>query len=609
MLRFICFVGASFVALACTATQEAASDRVCAPGLQVDCACPGGLHGAQSCTSDGMAYTKCDCSNGPNGSAGVSGGNWGGEGGGEGGAPSSGGNSSAGGSGNEPGAGGAPSAGGASGASSGGTGGGTSSTGGASSGGSGGTTGGGGWSGTGGFAGGAFGPVGDFAGNIKIQELALYQGVKISLMKNGQGVSQKNAPVVAGRAALVRVFVAPTSGFSNRKLTAKLELVSSDPGVKSQTVNLDVAGASNDANLPSTFNFTIPPEQMKTDVKFAVSIHEPTGGSVGGVDGGVRFPAQGTSNLGAASSGAVRVKFVPFRYNGDGSGRLPDTSNEQMKRYQDILYALYPTSDVQVSLRAPVDYSGWVNAGSGWSEWLDTLCDVRQKDNGDSKVFYFGIMAPAQGWSQYGGGIAGLGFVPDASDDYSRCAVGLGFKDADPNGFIMAHEVGHNHGRPHAPCGVSGEPFPYSNATIGAWGYSFISQKLKEPSGFHDVMSYCDPQWISDVNYSKLFTRIQWVNANYYVAPSAPTRYRKLLVETDGTVQWGRSVDLGRSPGGQKRRVELLDDSGRSLSEVDGFWVPTSEDPGGTLFLPEPPEGTAAIRADGLPDVSLETGG
>src|SRR6185503_12907260 len=128
---------------------------------------------------------------------------------------------------------------------------------------------------------------------------------------------------------------------------------------------------------------------------------------------------------------------------GDGSGRLPDTSEQQMKAYHDILFAMYPTTEVVLSLHAPVDYSGQIGPEWGWSEWLDTLCDVRMKDGGDSKVYYFGISAPTTGWGSYGGGVAGLGNVPSADGNWGRCAVGLGFPGADPYGFIMAHEVGH----------------------------------------------------------------------------------------------------------------------------------------------------------------------
>jgi hypothetical protein len=537
----------------------------CAPGLQVACACQNGGQGVQRCNSNGRGFSDCQCpsSSGTPGGGGGGGGSGGGDPGG----------SSAGGA--DPGGGGAP---------------------------NGGAPGGGGWAGVGGWAGGSFGPVGDYAGGVRIDEVAVYQAVKISIMKNGS-TPTPNAPIVQGRPAVVRVFVSPMPGYQPRSLTALLELESSDPNVQSQTVSLQVAGASQDGSLDSTFNFTLPPEQMTGDLKLAISLHEPSGATIGSVDSGAVWPAQGKASLGAKASGPVHVTLVPFRYLADGSGRLPDTSPTQMQAYQAMMFAIYPTPKLELTVRAPVDYSSVVGPGWGWSEWLDTLCALRQQDGVDSKTYYYGAMAPEPSWQSYGSGIAGLGYVPDTTDDWGRCAVGLDFPGADEDGTIMAHEVGHTLGRPHAPCGVAGEPFPYSNASIGVWGLSLVSGTLKDPGSFHDVMSYCDPQWISDVNYGKLFQRIQWVNQNAFVVASTPKAYRKLLVDVDGSVSWGQNVTLSHEASGEQRRVELLAADGSTLASIDAHFSRFSEDPAGALFVPELDPAVAAIRVDGLPVV------
>jgi hypothetical protein len=578
------------VALALGCAAAAGEDppklqRPCVPGAQVACACPNGGQGVQACVASGDAYTQCDCfAPPPPGSGGTTGS----------------GGSSAGGGGGEPPPSGGSSAGGAGGTSDGGGGG--EPPGGGGSGATGGA-GGSGATGSGGVP--SYDPVGELAGGISIQELAFYQGVKVSLMKNGQAVTQKNAPIVEGRPALVRVSVAPQSGFQSRKLAALLDLQSSNPAVKPQTLSLDVASASSDGNLGSTFNFALPAEQVTADLKLRVSLHEPSGASVGAVAAGVAFPAQGTLPLGAEHSGAMRITIVPFKYLADGSGRLPDTSSQQIQRYHDVLFAMYPTTKLDLSVRAAVDYQGYVGPGSGWSSWLDKLCDLRMKDQVDSKVYYYGIIAPASSWSSYGSGIAGLGNIPPADGSWGRCSVGLGFTGADTYGFLMAHEVGHTLGRPHAPCGVSGESFPYSGARIGAWGYSLASQKLKDPNEFRDVMSYCDPQWISDYNFAKLFKRIQWVNQNYFTQPEPTRQFHKLLIDVDGSPSWGGSVALDETPAGTPTRVRLLAADGAPLGDAVAHFVPFSEEPAGALFVPDLGAGVAAIAPEGLPAVSL----
>ena len=593
-LAFTLALLAAGCAAAAGGTDDTESGKQCIPGVQIACACPGAASGVQVCDANGSTYSACDCSW-------VSGGQGGSSAGGSGGGlpppppPASGG------SGGSSGSGGGSGGSGVGGSGTGGTGPGAGGTGSGNGGSSGSGVGG----SAGGWGGGSYGPVGDYAGGVSISEVAVYQAVKVSLMKNGQEVTQKNAPIVEGRPALVRVSVAPGSGFSSRKLSALLDLESQNPAVQPQTTSLDVSGASSDASLGSTFNFVLPPEQVTADLKLAVSLHEPSGGSVGAVENGAKFPAQGKLALGAQSSGPMRVTFVPFRYNADGSGRLPDTSAEQMKRYHDILFAMFPTTKVELVLRDVVDYNYYVGPSSGWSSWLDKLCDIRQKDNVESKVYYYGLMAPASSWSSYGGGIAGLGNVPSADGTWGRCAVGIGFKDADTYGFIMAHEVGHTMGRPHAPCGVSGEAFPYTGAKIGVWGYSLTSQSLKDPAKYRDFMSYCDPQWISDYAFSKLFKRIQWVNQNYAKTPETPRGYRKLLVDVDGSVTWGGSITLGETPDGAPKRIDFLDDAGRAIGSVVGHFAAFSEEPAGALFVPDPGPGVSAIAPEGMAPVLL----
>lgn len=42
-------------------TTAASGDQVCVPGQQVECACPGGVPGAQACREDGGGFGPCEC--------------------------------------------------------------------------------------------------------------------------------------------------------------------------------------------------------------------------------------------------------------------------------------------------------------------------------------------------------------------------------------------------------------------------------------------------------------------------------------------------------------------------------------------------------------------
>ena len=72
---------------------------------------------------------------------------------------------------------------------------------------------------------------------------------------------------------------------------------------------------------------------------------------------------------------------------------------------------------------------------------------------------------------------------------------------------VMAHELGHNWGRQHAPCGGVAGPdpsSPYASGITGAFGWNVRTNTLMQ-STIYDLMGYCSPTWISDYNYSAVF--------------------------------------------------------------------------------------------------------
>ncbi|MCY3704929.1 MAG: hypothetical protein OXH08_05410 [Gammaproteobacteria bacterium] len=107
------------------------------------------------------------------------------------------------------------------------------------------------------------------------------------------------------------------------------------------------------------------------------------------------------------------------------------------------------------------------------------------------------------------------------------------------NPFTMAHEIGHTMSLYHAPAcraGGADPEFPDRYGSIGAWGYDFEGGSLVPPN-VPDVMSYCDPSWVSDYHFANAL-RFR-LSDEAEVPPAGAQRTASLLL-------WG-----GTEPGGE----------------------------------------------------------
>jgi len=476
-----------------------------------------------------------------------------------------------------------------------------SASGGSSGSGSGGTSVGGNGGSSSGGSGGQPATKGALAGGVSISQIVINQGVAIAIEKNGQAVSNRNAPVVQGRQALMRVFVSPGGGFSSRTIVGRL----SATGEKDQTLSKSVSGTSSQSNLGSTFNFTIPAAQMTGSMKFSVELEEASG-STKGTANGARYPGSGTANMSAQSAhGPFKVVVVPAVMN----GHAPNTNQAHMTALKNALMEMYPATGITMTLHGAVNYPyGSVSAnGSGWSQALQWAMGLRNQLGVDSRTFIYSMLAPASSMQSFCGGgcVAGLGSVPPASDVSGRASVGLGYFPDGSGGpskysggapMTMAHELGHALGRNHANCSQGGsisgvDPnYPYQNGSIGVWGYDLIGKQLENPSQYKDFMGYCSPGWVSDYTYSGIFSRESYVNANGYVVESpdplrAPGRFRVAIIEPDGTMHWTATETTTQPMFGEERAVQVLDKAGNVVGTVVGFFRPVADLAGGILYV------------------------
>jgi hypothetical protein len=138
-------------------------------------------------------------------------------------------------------------------------------------------------------------------------------------------------------------------------------------------------------------------------------------------------------------------------------------------------------ADVNVSVRSqPLVW----NQSSWGAATLNEIDQLRVADG--SSDYYMGVIDTGRT-----SGLAGIAQIR------GRAGVSIG----DPS--VLAHELGHNLSLDHAPCGVDGDAsFPYPQAATGEWGWDAMSGDLFPPD-HKDLMSYCQPVWISDYSFGE----------------------------------------------------------------------------------------------------------
>ncbi len=446
---------------------------------------------------------------------------------------------------------------------------------------------------------------------LDIVRITINQGVEVDLIDGETEVSH-NAPVVAGRPGIIRIYVEPQDSWDPREVIATLTLDDDTEISVSKSVS---SNASSEGQLNSTINIEFDGETLTPDLGFAVRLEEAEPGSYEGNDDAARFPRADDefADLDVRTGGIIDLRIIPIRYNADNSGRMPATGDSAVQRIVDGMMAMYPATEVRVTIDNAYDYPWAVNPnGSGWGELLQEIYGVRAQRNHPGNSYTYGLFAPANDrWEYCGGGcVAGLSVnVENASWDDSRVSIGLGFED-ESTWETMAHEIGHAHGRSHAPCTQFGNiqnvdpSFPHSGGGIGVTGYDVLDGSLKSSTQYYDIMGYCDPNWVSDYTFEAFFNRIRTIGPSAQLDGVQAQDWMTVLVDGDGLHSPRLVTDAMPVPGADAT-ARMLDADGLELDELDARYLPFDHVPGGMLVFPAPAEGVSVIDVPGYGSLQL----
>jgi hypothetical protein len=430
--------------------------------------------------------------------------------------------------------------------------------------------------------------VGGPPAGLVLDSVTFNQSVEAIMMFGGEPVDPE-VPLVAGRPAWVRAFLdVDESTWEARDIVGRLTVTTAgDEVVYEDTSN--IRGDSERDTKRTTLNFEIDADMLKRNASYELAVYEADPSLGDGKRKDTTWSSDDVNIL-VDKTDTVELVILPIQYDADGSGRLPDTSQSQVNRIADLFYAMYPVEDVIVTVADPAPWPYALRAdGSGWETLLAAVSDLRTSSGEADNVYYYGLFTPEDRFNDFcsRGCVLGLSYVGySARDVWARSSIGVGWT-GDTTSETLVHEVGHAHGREHAPCGVYDvdRNYPHRNGEIAVWGYDLITKEMFPPST-KDMMGYCSPIWISDYTYMALFSRIRELGPSG-IAPMTETLWPSFTVDAEGeATQRGRDVPVRAGlPGGEAVDVELLNGAGGVIEVKRGYVLPYGHLPGGRLVV------------------------
>jgi len=236
-----------------------------------------------------------------------------------------------------------------------------------------------------------------------------------------------------------------------------------------------------------------------------------------------RIPATGRMPVDVQAVPRVDLTLIPFLWRPNPDSAIVELVRDVARdpANHDLLSdtrRLLPIDDLRVSAHEPV-----LTSSRNAVHLLAEVAAMRAVEGGTDH--YMGVMADLTAY------LAGRD-VPSNVGGVSYVAGRVSV--AQPHAVNVAHELGHNPSLAHAPGCSAPNPDPRATGAIGGWGYDFDKGGLVRPST-PDLMSWCDPVWISGYHFTKA---LRFRQATRAAMAYSPSRAPSLLL-------WG-GVDRGK---------------------------------------------------------------
>jgi hypothetical protein len=373
-------------------------------------------------------------------------------------------------------------------------------------------------------------------------------------------------PLVRGKRTLVRIYFQPLGFAAVAEIQGEIE-VSPSPGAPARYVASTGAVAIGAAPHPdlkaqrrdikNSLNFILPADVL-TWAGLTIRVKRLFAGS-----SDIAVGANAPVSVPMVDAAPLRIKAIGLRYVLSNPG-VPPVQVAPAAHHFDYLRSFleraYPISTiewsqivVQADPRLAPPFAGPTLPNGADPLWLaqlnvvhNQLSAIRAKDldaGTDPRTHYYGMISDADKRLFFRGAakdvpqrpnpsIVAVGPTGDPSQ-YARLAWDTGRSFG---GWYGSHELGHTFGRYHpgfCDQDATDTQFPYANGRIGdedngdMIGVDMgdatlgIPMRVMANESCHDIMTYCDNQWISAYSYQAILARLSAEDTLF--APAAGT--------------------------------------------------------------------------------------
>ena len=268
------------------------------------------------------------------------------------------------------------------------------------------------------------------------------------------------------------------------------------------------------SDITASLNFVVPANVMTGLLRFTIRVSSPDD-CYGGI-------ATSVQQIDLDLDQELRIAAVSVGYNGPPTGGGPNVSfaaptAAQIAAEANFSLRVYPVRSVPniriidtQNATQPLNDNNIAAGGcdDNWGPILNMVVNARTNDGNQAGWFYYGFVSAN---------------MPRIHSNVG-CANGLNGAGLLGSGTTLAHEIGHQAGLNHAPCGAVGtvtggfplyEPYDtgvtttnssgntvWQDASIGEYGLdindgAIFSPNPARPNNGKDLMSYCGNRWVS----------------------------------------------------------------------------------------------------------------